>query len=116
MRTPYLRLRLPIIVWRVQRGEAKLVVNMAKLGEYLRLAPEDLDRLTPLLPTPPFKMSRPSRMKIDYATLKAQYERLLSDGTCSTKADLARHLGVSRAWVSKVLGKLPPGRLGPVQH
>ena len=37
VRTPYLRLRLPIIVRRVRRGEAKLVVNTAKLGEYLVL-------------------------------------------------------------------------------
>jgi hypothetical protein len=37
VRTPYLRLRLPVIFRRVQRGEAKLAVNMAKLREYLAL-------------------------------------------------------------------------------
>jgi hypothetical protein len=48
VRTPYLRLRFPIIVLRVHRGKAKLVVNVAKLGEYLALAPEEIDRLAPL--------------------------------------------------------------------
>lgn len=103
VRTPYLRLRLPVIIRRVQRGEAKLVVNAAKLGEYLNLAQEDLDRLNPLLPSPPAKKSRPGRTRIDYVGLKAQYVQLLSDGTCATKAELARHLGVSRVWVSRVL-------------
>jgi len=37
VRTPYLHLRLPVIIRRVQRGEAKLAVNMAKLKTYLAL-------------------------------------------------------------------------------
>ena len=103
VRTPYLRLRLPIIVRRVQRGEAKLVANTAKLGEYLALAPEELKRLAPLFPRPLPDSARPIRKRIDYVALRAQYEQLLADGTCATKADVARHVGVSRVWVSRVL-------------
>ena len=103
MRTPYLRLRLPVIIRRVQRGEAKLVVNIAKLGEYLALSPENIDRLAALLPRPTPDKTRPVREKIDYVALRAQYEQLLLDGTCATKADVARHAGVSRVWVSRVL-------------
>jgi len=94
---------LPVVIRRVRRGEAKLDLNVSKLREYLKLAPTDLDRLTPLLPAPTVKKLKPSRMRIDYVTLKAQYERLLSDGTYATKADLARHMGVSRVWVSRML-------------
>ena len=94
VRTPYLRLRLPVIVRRVQRGEAKLVVNPGKLGEFLALAPEDIKRLAPLLSGPPPEKARSMRKKIDYVVLKAQYEKLLLDGTCATKADVARHLGL----------------------
>jgi len=43
------------------------------------------------------------RKKIDYVELKAQYEQLLADGTCAVKADVARHVGVRRVWVSRVL-------------
>ena len=41
--------------------------------------------------------------RIDNVALRAQYEQLLADGTCATKADVARHAGVSRVWVSRVL-------------
>ena len=88
-RTPYLRLRLSVIIWRVQRGEAKLAVNVVKLGEYLALAPEDIYRLNPLLPGPLPERARPMRKRIDYVALRTQYEQLLLDGTCATKADVA---------------------------
>ncbi len=103
VRTPYLRLWLPVIIHRVQRGEAKLVLNPPTLGEYLKLAREDLDRLIPFLPRPPFKKSRAVRMKIDYAAIRAQDELRLLDGTCATKAEVARHVGVSGVRVGRVL-------------
>jgi hypothetical protein len=87
----------------VQRGEAKLVVNVERLGEFLALSPDAVNDLVPLLSGPLPETARPMRKKIDYVELKAQYEQLLADGTCATKADVARHLGVSRVWVSRVL-------------
>jgi|GEM_PF-4779070 hypothetical protein len=80
VRTPYLHLRLPIIVRRVQRGEAKPVVNTAKLGEYLALAPEDIDRWASLLSGPLPDRTRPIRKRIDYVVLRTQYEQLLLEG------------------------------------
>lgn len=103
VRTPYLRVRLPIVIRRVQRGQAKMVVNVAKLGEFLALSPEDIDRLAPLLSGPLPESARPMRKRIDYVALRAQYEQILLNGTCATKADVARHVGVSRVWVSRVL-------------
>jgi hypothetical protein len=108
VRTPYLRLRLPVIIRRVERGEAKLVVNVAKLGEFLALSPEDIDRLAPLFSGPLPEWARPMRKRIDYVELKAQYEQLLADGTCATKAGVARRFGVSRAWVTKVFKRGHP--------
>jgi len=43
------------------------------------------------------------RQPIDYAALQQTYGRLLTDGGFSNKAELARYLGVSRVWVSRVL-------------
>jgi hypothetical protein len=70
VRTPYLRLRLPAIIRRVQRGQAKLVVNVAKLGEFLALALEDIDRLAPLLSGPLPDRTRPIMKRIDYIVLR----------------------------------------------
>jgi len=103
VRTPYLRLRLPVVIRRVQRGEAKLVVDTAKLGEYIALTPNDIDRLAPLPSGPVPERARPMTKRIDYVALRAQYAQLLRDGTCATKADVARHVGVSRVWVSRGL-------------
>jgi hypothetical protein len=93
VRTPYLRLILPTVIRRVQRGETRLVVNVSKLGEFLALAQEDIDRLAPeLLGTVSAKRGLPGRKRLDYLALRAQYEQLLLDGTCTTKAELARYL------------------------
>jgi AraC-like DNA-binding protein len=40
---------------------------------------------------------------IDYTTLQQASARMLAENPFSTQIDLARHLGVSRAWVSRVL-------------
>jgi hypothetical protein len=80
-----------------------LVVNAAKLGEFLALSPGVIDHLAPLLSGPLPEEARPMRKRIDYVVLTAQYQQLLADGTCATKADVARHVGVSRAWASRML-------------
>jgi len=67
MRTPFLRLQLPIIVRRVERGEAKLVGNVRKLGEYLALASEDIERLALLFSGPSPAKTRPPKKKINHA-------------------------------------------------
>lgn len=108
VRTPYLRLRLPVIIRRVQRGEANLVVNVAALGEYVDLSPANIDRLAPLISGSLPERTRPMRDRIDYVALRTQYEQLLADGTCATKADVARRFGVSRAWVTKVIKRGHP--------
>jgi hypothetical protein len=41
--------------------------------------------------------------RIDYAALRQTYARMLAEGPLSTQTELARHLGVSRVWVSRVL-------------
>jgi predicted aminopeptidase len=78
-------------------------VNVARLGEFLALAPADIDRLAPLLSGPLPERARPMRKRVDYDVLRARYEQLLADGTCATKAAVARHVRVSRVWVSRVL-------------
>jgi hypothetical protein len=42
---------------------------------------------------------------IDYAEWATEYGRLLANGECKDKADIARRFAVSRAWVTKVMKK-----------
>jgi DNA-binding CsgD family transcriptional regulator len=46
---------------------------------------------------------RAKRQLIDCAALQQTYARLLAEGGFSSNAELARHLDVSRVWVSRVL-------------
>jgi len=71
----------------VQRGEAKLAVNAAKLSEYLALAPSDVNPQVPLLSGPLPERKRSIRKRIAYVERKAQHEELLLEGTCAAKAD-----------------------------
>lgn len=80
-----------------------MAVNVAKLGGFLALSPENIDHLAPLFSGPLPEKTRPVKEKIDYVALRAEYQQLLSDGTCGTKAEVARHLGFSRVWVCRVL-------------
>ena len=41
--------------------------------------------------------------RIDYAALQQTYRRMLAEGLFKSQTELARHLGVNRVWVSKVL-------------
>lgn len=89
-----------------------MVVNVAKLEEFLSLAPEDINRLAPHFSRPLPERARPPRKRIDYVVLRAQYEQLLVNGTCATKADIAPHVGVSKVWVSRVLKEIMKRKLG----
>jgi len=44
--------------------------------------------------------------KIDYPALAQNYRQKLENGSFATRADLARSIGVSRAWISKVLNRI----------
>ena len=78
-------------------------MDPVRLPELMGLSDQDIDRLrkTGLVHPPP---STPQPEKwIDYAALQQTYRRMLAESPFSNQADLARHLGVSRVWVSRVL-------------
>jgi hypothetical protein len=49
------------------------------------------------------------RASMDRRTLAYRYKDLIDQGYFRNKADLARHLGVSRAWITKVMNELKQG-------
>jgi hypothetical protein len=51
----------------------------------------------------PFHPAKTSKQRIDYDALQQCYAKMLSDGPFKTQKELARHMGVSRVWVSRVL-------------
>ena len=99
----YVLLRIPIEIHLFERGLQGICMDPGRLKELLGLSDQDIEhlrqaRLVHLPPPTPQAMER-----IDYSALQLTYSRLLVEGPFSTQTELARHLGVSRVWVSRVL-------------
>jgi len=88
---------------RILRATKTIAVKEATLSSILPLSPDAITRLQDRrlirLPRP----ARAKRLPIDYAALQQSYARMLAEGPFSNQTELARHLGVSRIWVSRVL-------------
>jgi len=99
----YILLRIPIEISNSARGEKAIAVAEAPLSSILPLSPDAITRLQDVrlirLPRP----VRAKRLPIDYAVPQQTYRRMLADDGFVSQADLARHLGVSRVWVNRVL-------------
>jgi hypothetical protein len=80
-------------------------LDVDRLPSFLDTTPECIARLRSRF-CPPLLSAAPRRSKkdpINYAALQQTYARMLAEGGFASQADLARHLGVSRVWVSRVL-------------
>ena len=99
----FILVKIPVEICLSQRGLQRIFLNPGRLSNILGLSVEDIERLrnAGLVFRYPEK-ARP-RERIDYEALQQTYARMLAEGPFSTQAELARHLGVSRVWVSRVL-------------
>ena len=64
------------------------------------------DRLTDNFGLPIKPNFRIKREPINRMELAKTYLKLIEDGTFKTQAELARHLGVSRAWITTIMNNL----------
>ncbi len=85
----------------------KAVYRQARLPYYLDLGSVDIDSLVQanLMRRATIRVPR---QKLDYGLLALSYQEKLDSGMFPTRAALARHLGVSRAWVTMVMTKMKP--------
>ena len=99
----YILLRIPIEIVNSARGEKAISVAEGRLNHSLPLSPAAITSLQDVhlirLPQP----VKVKRLPIDYAALQQKYRQMLDEGGFASQTELARHLGVSRVWVSRVL-------------
>jgi len=99
----YILLRIPIEISNSAHGEKAIAIAEGPLYCSLPLSPVTISRLQDVclirLPRP----ERAKRLPIDYAALQKTYARMPVKGPFLNQTELARHLGVSRVWVSRVL-------------
>ena len=78
-------------------------MDSGRLPEELGLGELEIESLRPAgLVRAWLQKPRPN-VPIDYAALQLTYRRVLADGGFASQANLERHIGVSRVWVSRVL-------------
>ena len=99
----FILLRIPLEIHNSAKGEKALSITERQLLSTPPISSAWDTRLHEcrLIQLPRSKPTR--KPPIDYDALACQYHKILTDGGFSSHADLARHLRVSRVWVSRVL-------------
>ena len=64
----------------------------------------------------PRPQDKPKEPRYDRMKLAREYQSILDSGVVETRAELARHLGVSRARVTQVLNRLRRSDMGQAKH
>lgn len=96
-------LRIPIKISNSAHDEEGFSLIKAQLSSILPLSPGAIARLQDVRLIRSLRPTRAKRLPIDYVALQQTYRRMLAEGPYANQTELARHLGVSRVWVSKVL-------------
>lgn len=99
--------RLPVVVFRTAHGKSGLTLEMSRIRDYLDIKEDCFVRLQKTFPNYPSSKKGSSRRKrLDYPRLAAEYQSLITEGICNNRAEVSRMMHVSRAWVTKVMGRL----------
>ncbi len=99
----YILLRIPIEIHRLQRGQRLICMDSERLPDEPGLGEMEIESLHQAGLVWPWLQNPSPEVPIEYEALQHTYRRMLADGSFASQADLARHLGVSRVWVSRVL-------------
>lgn len=101
-----LYVKLPIFLHNGGRGEKILVIDPARIHNYLDMTPDAVKKLTESFVYPKVKEAPDKRKRLDLDAMAETYREMLASGQFKNKAALAKHFGVSRAWISKVLNRI----------
>jgi hypothetical protein len=99
----YIHLRIPIEISNSARGEKAISVAEGPPSSILPLSPDAITRLQGVRLIHRPRPVKAKRLPIDYGALQQTYRQMLTEGGFASQTELARHLGVSRVWVSRVL-------------
>jgi hypothetical protein len=100
------RAEIPVIIRKRRYGEVIWTIDWRHGYKKLNLHIEAELRLTKYFEIPEDFNPIIYRASMDRRTLAYRYKDLIDQGYFRNKADLARHLGVSRAWITKVMNEL----------
>ena len=99
----YISLRIPVEIHNALRGGKVFSMHSEHVQEILGLSDGDISRLCDCGLIIPRPEKSPRKPKIDYSGLACSYREIMNREGFTSQFELARHLGVSRAWVSRIL-------------
>ena len=101
----FLKFEIPIVLVNNDKGARHIVINSTRFHYFLDLKEPDVETLkrAGLMETSSAKTNLKSR--INYDALASEYKHKIESGEFSNRSALARSLGVSRAWVTKVMNR-----------
>jgi hypothetical protein len=94
--------KLLIFLHNGRRVENILVIDPARINNYLDMPPEEVKKLIDSIVYPKEKDIKTKRHRQDLVALGQLYNEMLETGKFKNRAYLARHFGVSRSWITKV--------------
>ena len=94
---------IPVVFTNKYKGAKKIFIDSSRLPYYLNLHQSDIVELREAGLIEPDAPAKIPRIRVDYPALAQEYKRRIDSGEFSTRADLARSIGVSRAWITKVI-------------
>ncbi len=100
----FLKLEIPIVLVNNDKGGKHIVINPTSFPYFLNLNQSDIETLKQ---SGLMEKSAPKFIpkRINYGALATEYKHKIESGEFSNRSALARSLGVSRSWVTQVLGK-----------
>ncbi len=101
-----IKLKIPIIFQKKKHGENKIHIDVKQFTKEMAISNSLAGRLTDSFGFPIKPTCRIKREPINRIELAKTYLKLIEDGTFKTQAELARHLGVSRAWITTIMNTL----------
>ena len=96
-------MKLPIFLHNTQNGAKILVIDPARIHNYLDMSPDAVKKLTESFIYPKVKYPVTNRKKLDLQELTGLYNEMINSGQLKNRAAPAKHFGVSRAWITKVM-------------
>jgi CRP-like cAMP-binding protein len=96
---------LPVLIEKGAHGRKILTVSSARVKKYLKLDRDEAIKFLNIFADQQKYEIKLFKMKVDYNELAATFQRIMDSGVVTNRADLARYLGVSRAYVTKVMNR-----------
>jgi biotin operon repressor len=96
---------LPVLIEKGPNGRKILTVSGSRISKYLKLSRGEVIKFLNIFVDQQKYEIKLFKLNLRPSELKATFQQIIDSGVVTNRADLARYLGVSRAYVTKVMNR-----------